>query len=142
MRKKEKVKKRRKLRTRIDTKRPPTNPIRNNLEQSATPIEEEAEKENLEEKPISFVQRINQLSQQVQMLVDEEEHNEKQYQLLKMMYMDDVDSIHAVNTLGISENELNSLVEELVELGFLRYTSDDEVELTRKGIKQIKSQTY
>jgi helix-turn-helix protein len=72
------------------------------------------------------------------MLIEEEEHDEKQYQLLKLMYMDDVNSQYVINSLEISEDELNSLVEELVELGFLKFISDDEAEITKEGISYLK----
>jgi hypothetical protein len=98
----------------------------------------EIDKKKIEEKTIGFVERIDQLSRQVQKLVDEENHDEKQYQLLKIMYNDDVNVKCALNKLDISENELIYLVDELVELGFLEYTADDEAEITEEGISYLK----
>lgn len=138
MKKTEKTIKRRKKRIRINPEKTPLYNIKKNLESPQKPGKKEVVKKNLEEKTLGFVERIDQLSRQVQMLVDEEEHDEKQYQLLKMMYNDDVNIDYALNSLKISENELMYLVDELVELGFLKYTSDDEAEITEEGISYLK----
>jgi reverse gyrase len=138
MKKTKKTIKRRKINIRINPEKSPYNHNIKKLESSPNLIKKDVVKENLEEKPIGFVERINQLSQQVQMLVDEEEHNEIQYQLLKMMYNDDVNLEYALNTLDLSEDELMYLVDELVELGFLKYISDNETEITEEGISYLK----
>jgi len=67
------------------------------------------------------------------------EHAGKKDQLLKMVYADDVDAASVTNALDISMPELESFVYELVDSGLMQYTSDDEVEITRKGIRHIKS---
>ncbi len=133
-----KTKKRRKIKTSINSEKSPLTHTIKILESTTESIKKEVIKENPEENPIGFVERINQLSQQVQMLVDQEEHDEKQYQLLKMMYNDDVNIKHALKILEISENELMYIVDELVELGFLEYISDDEAEITEEGISYLK----
>jgi len=138
MKKTDKTNKRRKIRIRQNREESSLNHIKKNLESPPKPRENEVAKENLEENPIGFIERISQLSRQVQKLVEEEEHDEKQYQLLKMMYNDDVNVKLALNTLDISENELMYLVDELVELGFLEYISDDEAEITEEGISYLK----
>ena len=98
--------------------------------------EEEAEIKE-EEKFANVDRYINQLKK-VQMIIDEEKHEEKQFQLLKMMYSDDIDTEYAVNNLDISEKELGYIVNELVELGLVHFISDDEAEITIDGIKYIK----
>jgi hypothetical protein len=138
MKKTKKTIKLRKIRIRVNQEKSPLTPINKKLESFPKPIKKEVVKDNIDEKPIGFVERINQLSRQVQMLVDEEEHDEKQYQLLKMMYNDDVNVDYALKTLEISENELMFLADELVELGFLKYISDDEAEITEEGISYLK----
>jgi len=130
--------KRRKLRIRINPTRSPLKLIMKNLGKTEKPMKKTVYTENPEQAPFGFVDRIDQLSQQVQMLVDEEEQDEKQYQLLKMMYNQDVNSEYAIKTLEISENELMYLVDELVELGYLKYTADDEAEITEEGISYLK----
>jgi len=60
-------------------------------------------------------------------------------ELMKIMYSKDVDAEFVTDKLGISSNELRSLVDELVKRGLLRYTTDDEAELTEQGIKYIES---
>ena len=54
-----------------------------------------------------------------------------------MMYSGDIDADHVISTMNISLAELESLVEDLVDIGFLKYNSDDEVELTSEGIGYI-----
>jgi hypothetical protein len=133
-----KIKKRRKNEILKNAENTPLNHTKKILESTPDTIKKEIIKEDYEEKPIGFVERINQLSQQVQMLVDQEEHDEKQYKLLRMMYNDDVNIKHALKILDISENELMYMVDELVELGFLEYISDDEAEITEEGISYLK----
>jgi hypothetical protein len=126
----------------IEIQKNPEKTLLNNtikiLESSPITMKEEVIKENPDENHLGFVERINQLSQQVQMLVDQDDHDEKQYQLLKMMYNDDVNIKRALNILELSENELMYMVDELVELGFLEYVSDDEAEITEEGISYLK----
>ena len=67
-----------------------------------------------------------------------EKSDEKLYQLLKMMQQDDIDAEFVEDNLGITRMELESIVNESIKLGFLRYSSVDELELTDKGIDYIK----
>ena len=127
-----------KLKIRIDPTKSPLKFIRKKREHPTLLIEEEIEIEN-EEETFVDVDRHMDLLQKVQSIIDEEKHDEKQYQLLKMMYLDDIDAEYAVNNLGISENELGSIVDELVELGLLQFISDNEAEITEDGIKYIIS---
>ena len=90
MRKTKKKEKRRKLRIRINPARSPLKLIMKNFDKNDKPMKKTVYKEIPEETPIGFVDRIDQLSRQVQMLVEEEESDEKQYQLLKMMFNEDV----------------------------------------------------
>ena len=83
---------------------------------------------------------LSNFSPLVQMMLEQEKTDDLQYQLLKMMYLDDIDSEHVENYLGISSNELKTVVEELVFMGLLQYTSDDEVELTEDGIVYVTYQ--
>jgi len=133
-----KIKKRRKKVILKKPEKTPLNHTKKILESTPDTIKKEIIKENSEEKPLGFVEHINQLSQKVQMLVAQEDHDEKQFQLLKMMYNDDVNIKHALDILEISENELMYIVDELVELGFLEYISDDEAEITEEGISYLK----
>ena len=65
---------------------------------------------------------------------------QKRDELLKMMYYDDIDSDYVLNTMKISDDELESMVNELIELGYIRHSSNDEVELTMDGIFHIMNQ--
>ena len=138
MKKSKKTIKRRKIEIQKNPEKTSLNNTIKILESSPITTKEEVIKENPDETHLGFVERINQLSQQVQMLVDQDDHDEKQYQLLKMMYNDDVNIKRALNILELSENELMYMVDELVELGFLKYVSDDEAEITEEGISYLK----
>lgn len=78
-----------------------------------------------------------QFSPLVEMMLQQTKKDDLYYQLLKMMYFDDVDSEYVEKYLGISTDELKDAVDELVFLGFLKNTSDDEVELTEDAIEYI-----
>ena len=82
----------------------------------------------------------NQFSPLVEMMLEQTKKDDLYYQLLKMMYFDDVDAEYVENYLGISTEELITVVDELVFLGFLRHTSDDEVELTEEAIEYVTHQ--
>ena len=72
---------------------------------------------------------------------DEEEEgielNEQQFMLVQMMYTSDIDAEMATEMLGISDEELGKLAEELVKMDILRISGDEEFELTEKGTKYI-----
>jgi helix-turn-helix protein len=70
---------------------------------------------------------------------NEEEINldEKQFMLLQMMYTSDVDAVMVTEMLGITKDELEKLVQQLVHYKLLKATTPDEVELTEKGTKYI-----
>lgn len=65
------------------------------------------------------------------------ELTEQQAMLLQMMYTSDIDAAMATEMLGVSIDELKSLVNELVNCKILRVSGDEEVELTEKGTKYI-----
>ena len=130
------MKKRKKLKIRINPTKSPFKLIRKKFNHTTLLGEEEAEIKE-EEKFANVDRYINQLKK-VQMIIDEEKHEEKQFQLIKMMYSDDIDTEYAVNNLDISEKELGYIVNELVELGLVHFISDDEAEITIDGIKYIK----
>ena len=65
--------------------------------------------------------------------------SEKQYQLLKMVYFDITDPDVILAKLGCSFDQLEPLVNGLIQQGYMKLTSDDEAEITRKGNQYIKS---
>lgn len=67
------------------------------------------------------------------------EPNSRETVLLKMMYLDDVDSDYVKSKMRISDNELEKLVEGLLDLGLVKYSSNNEIELTREGVYYITS---
>jgi helix-turn-helix protein len=70
---------------------------------------------------------------------DEKEINldEKQFMLLQMMYTSDIDAAMATEMLGVTVDELEKLVQQLICYKLLKATTNDEVELTEKGTKYI-----
>ena len=64
---------------------------------------------------------------------------DKQYHLLKMMCNGNNNVEVILNSLNISIEELNSRVEESVNLGYLQFIREDEVEITDKGLYYIRS---
>ena len=133
----EKIKKHRHWRNRRNPEKSQINLITKKIEHPNMPVEED-EIEIIEEQPVSVMQRVDQLSQKIQTMVEKEEHDEKQYQLLKMMQLNDVNKEFVTKNLGITESELKSLVDELVERGFIQLISDDEAEITEIGINYLK----
>jgi len=125
-----KIKRRKRLR--IDHSKSPFNRIRNKS------VKTEFEQENLSIK----LQNIEQVITRTQKIIDEFEREEKREQLLKMMYQEDVSEDLVKSSMNISENELNSLVEDLISHGLLQFVSGDEVELTRDGILYMKNQGF
>ena len=68
------------------------------------------------------------------------ELDERQFMLVQMMYTSDIDAEMATEMLGISEQELQGLVDDLLSKEVLRISGDDEYELTEKGTKHIVEQ--
>lgn len=66
------------------------------------------------------------------------EISEKEFELLKMLYVRDVDIKTATSLLNITEKQLNFMVRRLLTLEMLHYTSFDEVRLTDAGINHLE----
>jgi len=96
----------------------------------------EIKSKDLEEK----IQNLEQVISRTQQVIEDFEREEKRDQLLQMMYQDDVDEDFVKTSMNISENELNSLIEDLISCGFLQFVSGDEVELTPDGVRYMKNQ--
>jgi hypothetical protein len=65
--------------------------------------------------------------------------NEKEFELLKILYARDVDIQTATDILKVSEKQLNYMVHKLLALEMLYHSSYDEVALTQAGINQLKT---
>lgn len=68
------------------------------------------------------------------------ELNEQQFMLVQMMYTSDIDAAMATEMLGVSEEELQKIVDDLLSKEVLRISGDQEYELTEKGTKHIVEQ--
>ena len=66
------------------------------------------------------------------------EISKKEFELLKILFAQDVDINTATDILQVSEKELNYMVNRLLTLEMLHYSSFDEVELTDSGINHLK----
>ena len=73
--------------------------------------------------------------------VDEEiDLNEQQFTLLQMMYTSDINAKTATDMLGVSLEELQKIVNELIQCKMLRSSGKDEIELTEKAVKFMEEQ--
>jgi len=115
---------------RINNKRSPLKLVKNKLAKNEVKQIDIAEK----------LANLEQILQRTQLLIEQDEHDEKRDQLLNLMYSNDIDAKFVKTTMGISEDDLSSLVDELVKMGFLEFVSNDEIELTRDGISYVKNQ--
>jgi hypothetical protein len=70
---------------------------------------------------------------------EEIEINEKEFELLKMLYLRDMDAETAIALLHISQKELDSMIRRLLKIEMLHYVSYDEVELTEMGISHLST---
>jgi len=59
---------------------------------------------------------------------------EKEYQLLELMHSRDMDVETAAELLHISQEKLNAIIQKLLQMEVIHYTSYDTVELTGTGI--------
>ena len=66
--------------------------------------------------------------------------NEQQFMLVQMMYTSDIDAEMAIEMLGVSEEELKGIVDDLLSKEVLRVSGEQEYELTEKGTKHIVEQ--
>jgi len=96
--------------------------------------------EKSEEQKIDKIKNIEEAITRYEMISKKLNSEQKKDELLKMMYYDDIDANHVISAMNISYGELESLVNELVEMGLIQQLENDEVELTKDGIFYILSQ--
>lgn len=124
------------VKIRVNSSKSPLNLLKDRLKKNNIEKKQEERSKNIE--------KINEQIKKMNDLFDDEENVSIKYEpspmqnrLLKMIYLDDVDADHVKKNLKISNNELENLVNQLVEVGLVEYTSDNEVELTNEGIYYI-----
>ena len=66
--------------------------------------------------------------------------DEQQFMLLQMMYTSDIDAQMVIETIGITMQELDDMVQKLIRLNLLKISAEDEVELTEKATRYIVEQ--
>ena len=64
--------------------------------------------------------------------------SQNELKLLELLQKKDVDSTEALNSLRISQSELDTMIVDLLNSELLHYVSDDEVKLTNKAITFLK----
>jgi len=126
------------IKIRINPERSPLNLLKNKF------LDKKEKKKHREQ--IKRVELMDEKIMNVDDFFDDEttlstkyEPSPKQNRLLKMMYLDDIDVDYVKTKMKVTDEELEFMVDELVELGFLEYSSDDEVELTDEAIYYITS---
>ncbi|MEA3458918.1 MAG: hypothetical protein U9R21_09620, partial [Candidatus Thermoplasmatota archaeon] len=72
------------------------------------------------------------------------EEHEKSYSFLKLIYYENLEYETAKKMLSLNDNEIDMIIKELVELKFLQYVSDDEIEITKSGkeFMDVKVKTH
>jgi len=122
---------------RVNHNHSPLNFLRNKLKNK--------EKQEKHENKILSIEHIDEKIENMEELFDDElssikyEPNTNQNRLLQMMYLDDIDADFVRNKMGVSDKELENIVDGLVKLGLLEYSSDNEVQLTDEAIYYITS---
>ena len=91
---------------------------------------------NLSEKFSVDQTRTNEINQRENSELISPSQNE--LKLLELLQKKDVDSTEALNSLRISQSELDTMIVDLLNSELLHYVSDDEVKLTNKAITFLK----
>jgi len=124
-----KTKKRMKRKIRINHSRSPIILVKNKIR-------------NKKQKPIDMqetLDNLEQVMQRVQNIIDQDEREDNKDKLLKMIYDQDINAESVQKTIGLTDLELESIVDELVQSGFLKYINENEVEITNHGILYLQN---
>jgi hypothetical protein len=62
----------------------------------------------------------------------------KSYSFLKLIHRDNIQFDTAKKMLNINDDEILTIIQQLIELKFLKYVSDDEIEMTEYGKEFMK----
>ena len=87
----------------------------------------------------SRIQKMEDLYNQNEVFSKKYEPNAKENMLLKLMYLEDVDSEFVKSEMRVTDKELQYIVNNLLEQGFVKKSSNNEIELTMEGIHHITS---
>ena len=87
----------------------------------------------------SRIQKMDDLYNQNEVFSKKYEPNAKENMLLKLMYLEDVDSEFVKSEMRVTDKELQYIVNNLLEQGFVKKSSNNEIELTMEGIYHITS---
>ena len=84
-----------------------------------------------------FDEKLTEIEEPSSTVKNDIKIDEQQHEFLKMLYSRDMDSETAMWIMRLSELELDYIVTKLLKLGLLQYISQNEVEITQKGIDFI-----
>ena len=73
-------------------------------------------------------------------LIQQDEIEEKQDKVLNMIYAEDIDAEQIIKNFDMSYDDLDKIVQDLLDAGYIKYISNNEVELTQQGVLYIKNQ--
>ncbi|MBS3749519.1 MAG: hypothetical protein KGY65_08055 [Candidatus Thermoplasmatota archaeon] len=68
------------------------------------------------------------------------EEHEKSYTFLKLVNQEDMEFDTAKSMLNLDDDEIKMIIKELIELKFLQFVADDEIEITKSGKEFIEKQ--
>jgi len=68
------------------------------------------------------------------------EEHEKSYTFLKLVNQEDMEFDTAKSMLNLNDDEIKMIIKELIELKFLQFVADDEIEITESGKEFIEKQ--
>ena len=122
------------IKIRRNPDRSPLNLIKNKFTRSK--YEEEKIETDYENEKNMDTETHEEVLQKVESIID---NDQKQFLLLRMIYLDDIDVDYAVKYLCISKKELISMVDILVEEGYLKFNTDNDAVITDFGIEYIKT---
>ena len=92
------------------------------------------------------IEKIDDHASKLDYLYDENEFVSTKYEptakeniLLRLMYLEDVDSDFVKSEMRVTDLELQKIVNNLLNEGFVKESSSNEIELTADGIYHITS---
>ena len=86
------------------------------------------------------VENIEEMIERAEAISNRIDLEQRRDELLLMMYHDDIDANHVLDVLNINYEELESIANELIKMGYIRQLPNEEFELTKDGIFHILSQ--
>ncbi len=122
-------------RIRINHSKSPFDFLKNKKEKKDTSLD----KISIIEKIDNRVSKSDDLFDETEFITTKYEPSAKENMLLKLMYLEDVDSEYVKEEMRVTDKELQYIVDNLLDKGFVKHSKNDEIELTMEGIYHITS---